>query len=1012
MERRWLRATALALALVALVPARGRAEDPVAPAPRREPPPARIETAAFLGEVRLPAALRHQDTALGGLSGLTFDAVRGHYLALSGDRSPSGPARFCTLTIDAADGHLDPGDVAVTGVTALLDPQGQPFPPTALAAQGIALAPDGQSVFIASGGNPLSGPSSWVKEFGLDGQERRTFALPERHGPAPGRDVRSDLALEGLTLVPGGRLLVTATESALERGGPTADLGQPVRSRLLFLDLATGRPVREAAYEADPVAQPPAPPGALRTRGLSALLALDGQGTFLVLERSLSQGAGVTARLIEASTAGASDTLAWPALSGVDGGRLPDLRPAWKETLFSIGTLGLVADGLESLALGPVLPDGRRLLVLMGGVSSSPEPQTQVLAFAITFRPATAHPPAPTTLRGVVRDETGQAVAGAKLRVEAEAGRAFVTATAGIDGRFDVPGGAPEPVRWWSAEADGHVEASGIADPLDGDLQVRLPRAFHGPLRLTLTGDVPPEGTEVIVTVAPQLDQEHPGSASARVAASTLLVPSDSWPRLGLPAGPALVNVLDCRFAADPVRVVLPPAAPEVSAVLELRTLPTGRIRGRVVDESGQPVAGARVLAWSHPETPWPWEDGRADAEGRFDLSGLTPGVRQLTALGESPERSGSAVARVDGEEARITAYARRSVGFLVRDLEASRAGRIQVRVRNVGNPQSLVGLWQGGRGRGRLPPGTYEAFAWDRPMSGSPVRFEVSALAPASEISLPAPPVPGRLRGVVLGPQERPLQGVRVLLPDTYDPQWDMGDGVVETDAQGRFELPAPPETAVRVRADGGAGDAVVALGRASDEPVVLRLPGRMLLRGLGRSGSLLRTGAGFLSCWHEDPLRLAGAGLLEADGRLLVEAQAGSGWLCGWTPSAIVWPPLFVRGEAGSTLRGLALSLVPGAMLEGTLLDAEGSPLDDARVSAQNSAWTEGEHRSLAPEGWRARTDAQGRFRLSNLFPGPWTLRITRPDWPAPRRQDVEVRWGSPNVVVLSLPADSAPR
>ena len=88
------------------------------------------------------------------------------------------------------------------------------------------------------------------------------------------------------------------------------------------------------------------------------------------------------------------------ALARPDGAYVPAERPASKRLLLSIGDLlwngrRVVPDNLEAQCLGPALPDGRRLLLLLSDDNFNPLQVTQLLAFAVSVGSAPASPPPP-----------------------------------------------------------------------------------------------------------------------------------------------------------------------------------------------------------------------------------------------------------------------------------------------------------------------------------------------------------------------------------------------------------------------------------------------------------------------------------------------------------------------------------------------------------------------------------------------------------------------------------------
>ncbi len=346
--------------------------DGPAPAPAPFPTSYRLE---LLGEVAIPTGELFEDTEIGGLSGLVYDPAIGAYLALSDDRGEIDDPRFYALTIDLSDGSLDEDDVTVRNVLTLRDVAGVPFAAGVLDPEGIALASTGD-LFVASEGDANALIPPFVDRFTVIGRQRDALPIPAAYLPAPDFGIRNNLAFESLTVTPGEGTLFTATENALFQDGPpaTVDAGSP--ARILAFDLAAGDVAAEHVYEVGPVVAASVPPGEFTTNGLVELLAV-GEDRLLALERSFSIGVGFDAFLFEVSTAGADDVAGVESIEGLE------VTPVSKREVLDLGGLGVLLDNVEAMALGPVLPDGRRSLIVVSDNNFSPFQRTQFLAFAI-----------------------------------------------------------------------------------------------------------------------------------------------------------------------------------------------------------------------------------------------------------------------------------------------------------------------------------------------------------------------------------------------------------------------------------------------------------------------------------------------------------------------------------------------------------------------------------------------------------------------------------------------------
>ncbi|WP_333833798.1 phytase [Rubrimonas sp.] len=331
-----------------------------------------VESEAFLGFVEIPSFTEFEGAIVGGLSGLTYDPVRGVYLAVSDDRDAGadGAPRVYELAIAIEDGALSEGDVTVLDVTALTLEDGTTLDAIRPDPEGIALGASGR--FWVSSERDLNGnPSIWL--FDRDGQRIGELPVDAKFLPDAARTqgVRSNLGFESLTITPDGRTLWTATESAIAQDGGLATTETSAVARLIRYDLTTGEAVAEHVYEVEPIANERTPEGAFADSGLVELIALDDQGTLLALERSFSTGAegrGYSGKLFLVRTQGATNVIdvdAIPSAIADDEREINVDAVAHKELLLDLADLGIVVDNIEGMALGPVLPDGRQALVII-----------------------------------------------------------------------------------------------------------------------------------------------------------------------------------------------------------------------------------------------------------------------------------------------------------------------------------------------------------------------------------------------------------------------------------------------------------------------------------------------------------------------------------------------------------------------------------------------------------------------------------------------------------------------
>ncbi|MCD8489214.1 MAG: esterase-like activity of phytase family protein [Desertifilum sp.] len=344
----------------------------------------------FLDEAIIPKT-PFAGTPVGGLSGITYDRQRDRFYVVSDDRSQLAPARFYTLKVQL-DPTLGIGDaiasVDLESVTFLQTEEGNPYPRGTIDAEGIALSPQ-NTVFISSeGGVNLDIPPG-IKEFELNsGQFVQRLPVPPHYLPLTEegqqiQGIQNNFGFEALATNPIGTIpaageplrLFTVTETALVQ-----DLTNPedpdfaTRTRWLHYYLSEGPPLilSEHLY----LLESP-PPGAV-LHGIPEIVALDGGGHFLSLERSFGLK-GFTVRLFQLFTGDATDISGTSSLQG----SLMGLQPIRKQLVLDLQDLDITLDNLEGMTLGPRLPDGSQSLWLISDDNFRDDQKTQLLLFRL-----------------------------------------------------------------------------------------------------------------------------------------------------------------------------------------------------------------------------------------------------------------------------------------------------------------------------------------------------------------------------------------------------------------------------------------------------------------------------------------------------------------------------------------------------------------------------------------------------------------------------------------------------
>jgi len=337
----------------------------------------------FVGEYDIPPkSLEVEDTTVGGLSGIAYDAKRDVYYVISDDRGDFGPPRFYTVELDIGlDGIHDVRFLGATTLDSDADTPGiQPYDHNQSDTEEIVLLPD-DTLIISSERDANNQP--WLRRFALDGSLLGEINLPDVFVPATGRGVRPNLGFEGVTWVPDQSALYAMNEEALAQDGPIATTSEGTLNRLVRFDLRGDQAVagKQVVYQTDKIFATPIPSDQAADNGVSALIWSRGvlpACDFLAMERAFVTGVGNDVNLYCVRVGDADDVSALAAVPRPFTGHGTD-----KTLLANIGALGITPDNLEGLTLGPRLPDGRTALIVISDDNFSATQTGQFLLLEI-----------------------------------------------------------------------------------------------------------------------------------------------------------------------------------------------------------------------------------------------------------------------------------------------------------------------------------------------------------------------------------------------------------------------------------------------------------------------------------------------------------------------------------------------------------------------------------------------------------------------------------------------------
>ncbi len=328
-----------------------------------QPSPCGISDVERIAQIDLSADFMISGSRLGGISGIDYSPDLQSWLLVSDARERDGGTRIFRARIERAGPAGFDLDVFDGAAVSMAGSDGTIRP--LVDAEAIRFIPGSEEFYISTEGDKDSGIEPGILRSDASGMVVREITSGSYRGSDGARTLRRNLSFEGLTIASGKDGFWFGLEAPyLEDGDlPTLEHGAEVPIIHVGND---GRVRQEFRYPVEPIAAQL--PGRLADNGLSELLALDGN-RFLVLERSGAQQPDgyfrFTGRLF----------CAWAADEG---------EVLYKSPVVELNDLGPYSyANFEGMSFGPMLSDGRRILVIVSDNNFVPGAPTTLLVLAV-----------------------------------------------------------------------------------------------------------------------------------------------------------------------------------------------------------------------------------------------------------------------------------------------------------------------------------------------------------------------------------------------------------------------------------------------------------------------------------------------------------------------------------------------------------------------------------------------------------------------------------------------------
>lgn len=342
----------------------------------------------LVSSLEIPFNETFQNTKVGGLSGIDYDAKQDLYYLICDDRSVFNDSRFYTAKIRLIENKLESIDFQT--VTTLKNENGKNYgnwtttPNTSADPEDIRFNPKTDGLVWSSEGARVVSADKLILQnpainfMDLNGNCIGKAKLPENlkmqkqeKGP------RNNGTLEGITFDTKYKNIYANIEEPLFEDGDQANTSKGAFIRFYQFNAKTKKNTAQYSYQLEPIAREPNPKGAFAVNGVSAIQYY-GKNQLLVVERSYSTGTqACTVKVFLCDLKKATNVKNYVSLKN------QNFKVAAKKLILNMDDLGIFIDNVEGLTFGPKLSNGNPSLIFISDNNFSELQKTQVLVFEL-----------------------------------------------------------------------------------------------------------------------------------------------------------------------------------------------------------------------------------------------------------------------------------------------------------------------------------------------------------------------------------------------------------------------------------------------------------------------------------------------------------------------------------------------------------------------------------------------------------------------------------------------------